>query len=292
MTDASKSRMPDVVFVGRANIDLTVRVPQRAGVGRSVFGKPLIVTPGGKSLNQAVAAASHEVHSCLMARAGMDSWGNDIIAELVRSGVDTSLFHLIEDAVTGAAIIEVTPDGENFITLALSPATDVTDADVTRAFDSLRPKVVVVQLDLPMGPVQELLGHRRAPVVIGNLIPTSDFCQFDKLDVFVVNLFEAAAILGEAMSDPVEAGRALRALGPNAVVVTAGSSGAAYVDSTGSGVIPAPPVAVIDTTGAGDAFLGGLAAALAREATLADAVALGVASGTEAVQHLSAQKPY
>lgn len=283
----------DVAFLGRANIDLTVRVPYRASPGRTAIGSSLIATPGGKSLNQAVAAARLGARCCLIANTGADAWGQQLTTALTEAGVETRYFKQVEGAHTGAAIIEVTPDGESYVTLALSPATELTIDDVRDAVDAITTTTLVVQLDLPPEPVTALLTQRRFPLIVGNLIPHAglDRAMLQQLDILVVNQHEAAAILHTPVTDPLDAVTRLRRLGPDTVVVTAGAQGAAYDHPDGSGTIPAPTVPVIDTTGAGDAFLGALTLALTRRTPLPEAVATAVHTGSLAVQHASAQPP-
>ncbi|SCL73601.1 ribokinase [Micromonospora peucetia] len=280
----------DVAFVGRANIDLTIHVPHRARAGRTAIGSPLTASAGGKSLNQAITAARHGGHAALIANLGADTWGHHITAALAEAGVDTRHVRLIPDTTSGAAIIEVTPDGASYITLALSPATELTPGDIHHATTNLAAQAVVVQLDLPPEPVTTLLSHRRAPIVIGNLVPhpSLDPDLLAKLDILVVNQHEAAAILHTTVGDPLDAAAALQRLGPQTVVVTAGPNGAAYTHPNGSGTVPAPTVPVIDTTGAGDAFLGCLAVDLARHIPLPDALTTAVHAGSQTVQHSGA----
>ncbi|MFG1954990.1 ribokinase [Micromonospora sp. NPDC048830] len=281
----------DVAFVGRANIDLTVQVPRRASPGRTSFASSLTASPGGKSLNQAIAAARRGGRSCLIANVGDDSWGHQVAAALTGAGVDTRHVTLLPQTTTGAAIIEVTPDGESYITLALSPATELTTDDIRRATDGLDAQAVVVQLDLPPQPVTALLNRRPAPIIIGNLVPHRelDNALLRHLDVLVVNQHEAAAVLHTTTDDPLTAAAELRQLGPSTVVVTAGANGAAYIDPHGAGSVPAPAVSVVDTTGAGDAFLGSLALDLARGIPLPDAITTAVHVGAQAVRHAGAQ---
>ncbi|TDB69890.1 PfkB family carbohydrate kinase, partial [Micromonospora sp. KC723] len=161
----------DVAFVGRANIDLTIHVPHRARPGRTSIGSSLTVSAGGKSLNQAIAAVRCGGRAALIANVGADAWGHQITATLTDVGVDTRHVRLIPHATTGTAVIEVTPDGESYITLALSSATELTTHDIHHATSDLTTEAVIVQLDLPPEPVTTLLRHRRAPIVIGNLVP-------------------------------------------------------------------------------------------------------------------------
>jgi ribokinase len=266
-----------IAFTGRANVDLTLRVPYRPGPGRAVFAPPLVPTPGGKSLNQAYAAARLGGDAALIATAGDDDWGRLLHRTLTGAGVSVDDFRLIPGVPTGAAVIEVTPDGESYVVLA--PSADLTAADVERA----RPaEVVVAQLDLPWEPLEALLARPRPRVLIGNLVPHPDF-DLAALDVFVANEHEAAAVLGEPSIPPDEAAAALRGRGIASVVVTAGPRGAAYAGRTSTGTVGAPPVVAVDTTGAGDAFLAALALHLGRGEPLADSVIAAVRVGSRAV---------
>ncbi|MFF0099771.1 PfkB family carbohydrate kinase [Micromonospora sp. NPDC005257] len=291
MTDSSGAgEQVDAAFVGRANIDLTIHVPHRARPGRTAIGSALPVNAGGKSLNQAIAAARRGGRAALIANVGADTWGHQIITALTDARVDTRRVRLVPDATTGAAIIEVTPDGESYITLALSPTTELTTDDIHRATAGLAAEAVIVQLDLPPEPVTTLLSHRRAPIVVGNLVPNPDLDPrlLAELDVLVVNQHEAAAILRTTAGNPLDAAAALQRLGPRTVVVTAGPNGAAFTHPHGSGTVPAPAVPVVDTTGAGDAFLGSLALDLARHTPLPDAITTAVHAGSHTVGHSGA----
>lgn len=293
MTDDRGPGTVDVAFIGRANIDLTIDVPHRARPGRTTFGTSLTTSPGGKSLNQAIAAARRGGRACLIANVGADTWGHHIAAALTDAGVDTRHVTLIPDVSTGAAVIEVTPDGESYVTLALSPATELTADNIRHATATLDARAIVVQLDLPPEPVTAVLRRRPAPIVIGNLVPHPDLdpALLQHLDVLVVNHPEAAAILHTTTDDPLAAAIALQRLGPRTVVVTAGPHGAAYTHPHGTGTVPAPTVAVIDTTGAGDAFLGSLALDLARHTPLPEAITTAVQVGSQAVVHTGAHIP-
>ncbi|MEV0428236.1 PfkB family carbohydrate kinase [Micromonospora sp. NPDC050495] len=294
MTDSSGAGdRVDAAFVGRANIDLTIHVPHRARPGRTAIGSPVTTSAGGKSLNQAFAAARHGGRAALIANVGADTWAHQITTALTDAGVDTRHVRLVPDATTGAAIIEVTPDGESYITLALSPATELTTDDIHRATSGLGTEALIVQLDLPPEPVTTLLSHRRAPIVVGNLVPHPDLDPrlLAELDVLVVNQHEAAAILRTTAGTPLDAAAALQRLGPRIVVVTAGPSGAAFTDPHGSGTVPAPAVPVVDTTGAGDSFLGCLAVDLAHHTPLSDAITTAVHAGSHTVGHSGAHTP-
>ena len=287
----------DVTIIGRANIDLTVRVPYHPSPGarQTVFGSELVATAGGKSLNQAIAVSRLGGRACLVANAGADHWGHQLRTTLVEAGVDVGQFRILPDVPTGVAIIEVTPDGENVIVLATSPKTELTAEQVGIALAESAAPVVVVQLDLPPEPVVAALAESRRPMIrVGNLVPHTvldpDLMRY--LDVLVVNHHEAATMLGGGdVADPLAAAQRLRELGPPTVVVTAGADGAAYSHADHAGRVAASKVPVVDTTGAGDAFLGGLVLVLAGGAALPEAVARAVRVGTDAVQHEGAHSP-
>ncbi|WBB93443.1 PfkB family carbohydrate kinase [Verrucosispora sp. WMMC514] len=278
---------PQVAFIGRANIDITVRVPQRPVAGRTMFASaPATTTAGGKSLNQALAARKTGVLTSLISAAGDDPWGTFLHRALTDAAVDVSFFQLVSAASTGVAIIEVTPDGENYIVLARHPETELTGEHVHRGLQQLQAPIVVTQLDLQPDAVDAVFRHHRAQTIVGNLVPhpTLGRTALVPLDLFVSNEAEAAAILGRHHVDPSVAAEELRKLGPRAAVVTAGAHGAAYSSPDHTALIPAQHVNALNTSGAGDAFLGTLVAQLARQAPLPHAVVEGVAAATTFVQ--------
>ena len=270
---------PTFAVLGRANADLTVRVPHRASEGRAVFGEPLVVTAGGKAFNQACAIARLGGRAALVANAGDDGWGRLLARTLAEFGVDAGRFRLLPGETTGAAVIEVTPDGESYVTFARSPGTEPTAADA-RGIDA---DVIVTQLDIPGAAVEAL---PRARLLIGNRVPDPSVATafLAELDVYVVNEPEAAAVRGDAAAgtaDPVEA---LLGLGFRSVVVTRGARGAAYGHPGGTGTVSAPAVEAVDSSGACYAFLAALAVELGRDRALPDAVAVAVEVGSRAVR--------
>ncbi|WP_433231016.1 PfkB family carbohydrate kinase [Micromonospora sp. CA-248260] len=284
--DETSPSPPQVIVVGRANIDITVRTPQRPQPGRTTFASaPATTTAGGKSLNQARAAAGAGARTTLVANAGTDEWGTFLQRALTDAGVDVSYFQLIPSAPTGVAIVEVTPDAENHIVLALSPATELTADQVRDALRRLHAPTVLTQLDLPPDAVHAVLQHHRAETLIGNLVPhpTLGSAVLAALDLFVCNEHEAAAILGRHHAEPTTAAQELHKLGPRAAVVTAGARGAAYSTAEHTKLVPAPHVHATDTTGAGDHFLGTLTARLTQNTPLGQAIVDAVTVATAVV---------
>ena len=282
-----------IAFVGRANIDLTVRVPHRAEAGRVAFGSGLNTMPGGKSFNQAVAVTRLGGRAELIANAGADQWGRQLRDALVAAGVGTTGFRLLDDAPTGAAIIEVTPDGESYVVLAVSTQTELTRMNVSQSLRRIDPAVIVAQLDLPAPALDGVWDVPRARLLIGNLVPdhTVDRSMLSRLDLYVVNEHEAAIVLGTDPANPAEAAHELHRLGPRSVVVTAGGDGAYFSSNDETGSVAGAEVEAIDTTGAGDAFLAALALRLTQGASLANATAFANETGARAVQTEGALLP-
>jgi ribokinase len=161
----------EIVVVGRANVDLTVRVPGLPTPGRAVFSAGLVSAPGGKGLNQAITVVRLGGQAMLVASVGADRWGDELRVALAAAGVDTRGVRQVPGAATGAAIGQLTPDGEPFVTVAVPPETELSGDDVAAAFAGRSPAVVVIQLDLRPDAVRELLQGSRPEVVIGNLVP-------------------------------------------------------------------------------------------------------------------------
>jgi ribokinase len=276
----------DVVVVGSANADLVVTVDRRPGPGETVLGSDTEVLPGGKGANTAVAAAKLGARVSLLAAVGDDSHGRMLLDSLRRSGVDTGSVHR-SDRPTGVAYIFVTPDGENSI-LVSPGANTALSADDLAIGDA---KVLVASLEVPLPTIErtvEIAAERGIRAVL-NLSPFADLSEatLHRLDPVVVNEHEAAQLLG---GDPDP--RRLLGLGPRSAVVTLGARGALVIESSGVQEIESPKVEAVDTTGAGDAFTGALAARLAGGDELAEAARFAVKVAAISVTRRGAQPSY
>jgi ribokinase len=289
----------DVVVVGSANADLVVRVERRPLAGETVLGGDVATVPGGKGANQAVAAARLAAGSgvgvAFVGRVGDDEHGAMLRASLTAAGVDVT--HLrTADRPTGAALILVDPDGDNSI--VVSPGANAAlHPDDARCDLVAAAGVLVLQREVAPEVSLAAAEHTGGHVLL-NLAPAGPVppALLARTDVLVVNEHEAAALLGEPVgsgpSGPEEAASRLRALGPAGVVLTLGGRGAVAVDGTGTARAAAPAVRVVDTTGAGDCFVGALAWRLATGAPLADALAVAVRAGALAVTEAGAQPSF
>lgn len=258
--------------------------------GETVTGDDVVVAQGGKGANQAVAAARLGTDVRFVAALGDDADGAGYARSLSDAGIDCGI-HWVEGRSTGAAAIWVDDRGENSI--VVSPgANGVLSADDVERLATSAP-IVLAQLEVPLDAVAAGLrfgvNHRvlnPAPMVGG----VNELLA--EVSVLVPNQTELATLAGssnppETVEETVDLVRSC--LDGLDVVVTMGSQGAVYVSGPTVGYVPAPEVEVVDTTGAGDAFCGGLVAALARGAALEAAVRSAVASGAAAVGGLGAQ---
>jgi ribokinase len=284
-----------VLVVGSLNADLVVRVERRPKGGETVLGSDLAVHPGGKGANQAVAAARLGGDVAMIGCVGDDPYGALLLDSLRSSGVNASGVSVAPDRATGVALITVTPDGENSIVVAPGANSLVTVERVDE-LDLPSAAVVLGQLELPVETISRLAecaGAAGARFVLNHApivdLPWEAVAEADPL---VVNEHELAALAGQSVNGVGPAAQASRALvrrGCSSVVVTLGGLGAGVLDANGWVHVPAATVPVVDTTAAGDAFVGALAVELAAGRELDDATRFAVRAGSLAVQRVGAQ---
>jgi ribokinase len=287
----------DVFVVGSINQDFVLSVERRPEPGETVTEAQLSKGNGGKGANQAAAAALLGAGVKFLGRVGDDGFGEPLVKALADKGVDTSLIEASPDSSTGTAFITVTPDGENAITVAPGANRSLSTDDVDDASEAIGDgRVLVAQMEVPLDVVLRAVevAVRQGTRALVNLAPTTEVSPklLEKLDPLVVNEHEAAFLLEkkvEGVDGALDVARELLALGPKAVVITLGEDGAVFSDGDSTRHVPSPEVEVVDTTGAGDAFVGALAARLARDNPLEDAVAYAVRAGAAAVTKEGAQ---
>ncbi|MFJ9414268.1 ribokinase [Streptomyces sp. NPDC101227] len=291
--------MYDVLVVGSANADLTVRVERRPGAGETVLGTDLVESAGGKGANQAAAAARLGGRTALLARVGGDAFGELLLSAQREAGTDVAPVIVDEAARTGTAMIIVSPDGDNSIVVSPGANAALTPADVAAATQVIADSSVVsLQLEIPMESVRaaasaaEDAGTR----VVLNPSPAPEAALAPELlavaDPLVVNEHEARQLSGLTDGKPGEWAQALHAKGARSVVITLGGEGALVLDASGMSEVPGVRVKAVDTTGAGDAFTGALATRLARGDALPDAARFAVRVGAAAVTKPGAQPSY
>lgn len=283
--------MARVIVVGSINQDVTVTVDRFPDPGETLSGSSLTYSLGGKGANQAAGAAHSGVAVAFVGAVGSDLSGQRLRSDLASHGVDVT--HLREvDGPSGTALITVAASGENTIILDAGANASVT---VEPAKASLFPSpadIVVLQAEIPAEANDAALAwaHSFGARVLLNLAPArpTDAAFMARIDILVVNETEAGLTLGTpAPSNPTQAigiARALRGLGPEHVMVTLGADGAAWASGSEAGHCPALTLGeAVDTTGAGDACVGALAAAMALGKPFVEAVADGIRAGSTAV---------
>ncbi|MDI7247036.1 MAG: ribokinase [Bacillota bacterium] len=279
---------PRIVVVGSFMMDLMSRTPRLPVPGETVMGGPFQMGPGGKGSNQAVAAARLGADVSMVVSLGRDYFGDVAYNNLVQEGVDVGCVKRVDNVSTGAALIMVDEKkGENMIVVAPGSNNELGPEDVDRAKGLiLGSHCMLVQLEIPLSTVEYAIGlaHDNNVGVILNPAPGRPLPDelFQKVDVLTPNESEASAITGQPVVDVNTAGRAARELlarGCRNVVITLGAAGALAANGDGVHLVSGFNVKTVDTTGAGDAFNGALAVALAEGQSLLDAVRFANAAG-------------
>lgn len=249
-------------------MDLVTSVERLPQPGETVGGQGFTRYPGGKGLNQAVAAARLGAQVILFGRVGQDEFGEELLCVARENGVDVSFVEKVP-AQTGTATVLVDPKGENMIAYAPGANALVDETYLGRIFPMLNDvDVLLLQLEIPLSTVAEALGRLPAehPLVILNPSPAQDLraLPLARVDVLVPNAQEFQVLTGwSGNPDELErAGRRLLGRGIKALVVTAGPAGAYLVETEGITHFPAFPAEVVDATGAGDVFCAALAVKL------------------------------
>lgn len=256
-----------VLVVGGINADVTVAVDRRAQPGETVVGAGPTWSPGGKGANIAAAAARAGAQVTMCGAVGNDAMGRDQLDALQQAGVDVSAVRVCDGQATGVALIAVTPDGENSITVGAGANLHVDANDVNGAGPH---DVLLVQSEIGCATVDAAVAASPDSRVVLSLAPVGRISAdtWRRADPLVVNRAEAGDILSQFDHPPVDDPDALvRALvdvsGAASAVVSLGADGCVVGSSEGTTRVPAVPTVVVDTTGAGDALAGTLVAHLA-----------------------------
>jgi len=277
------------------NLDIVVQVPALPRPGETVAGGSLAMHPGGKGANQAVAAARLGAGTAMIGRVGADDFGRQLRAALDAAGVSTVAVQDDPSEPTGVALIAVEPSGQNSIVVAPGANLRVSPDDVVaagRLFESAR--VCLMPLEVPLDTIAAAAERAQAAgcKVILNAAPATELPSelLTTIDLLVANEVEAATLLHTRLpAKPDDAALALLALGARGAILTLGERGLWLAQAGRLDYVPAFPVRAVDTTAAGDAFLGGLAAAHVRGTELAEACRYGAAAAALAVTRPGAQ---
>jgi len=267
--------------MGSFIVDIMMRAPRLPLPGETIKGSVFKIGPGGKGSNQAVAARRAGAETTIITKIGKDQFTSLAIELFKREGLATDLVFVDDSAATGAALIMVDENsGQNSIVVTLGACGNLTTAEIDKARDKIaRAGVFLTQLETNLTVVEHAIGIAQAngvPVIL-NPAPADSVpdAVLAKVDYLTPNESEASALCGfaiESIDDMQKAGQQLLARGVKNVIFTIGAKGAYLYNARTQRVFPPHDVKVVDTTGAGDAFNGGLAVALAEKKSLEQAI--------------------
>jgi ribokinase len=277
-----------VVVLGSANLDLVFSVASIPRPGETVLATGQRQHPGGKGLNQAVAAARAGAPTVFIGAVGDDSAADLLVEAMEGAGIDTAQLRRV-DGPSGIAVVTVDEAGENAIVVAAGANKTLTSVEPGERALIEAAGVLIAQLEVPLATVAEAAAVACASgtTVVLNAAPaqTLDRSLLTTVDVLVVNEHEARRLAGldGGEGDAVALARLLAAQ-VSTVVVTLGADGAAWCGEAGEGLVAAPQATAVDTTGAGDTFTGVLGAGLAEALPIGAAVERAVVAAAISVE--------
>ena len=285
-----------IVVFGTLNVDVVMPMPRLPAPGEGVKGDAHVLLPGGKGGNQALAAARAGARVTMVGAVGRDAFAEIALADLAAEGIDLGAV-VRSDRPTGLQAIAVDPSGETIMI-----GSNGANGDAAAALPALAARLsdeamLLIQTSVGTAAAAAAVEAARsagARVVLTATVPPEG-TLLDAVDLLLVNRPEASALARAAAlpDEPAAFARALAARHATTVVVTLGAQG--LVAATPDGTIltaPPPPTTIVDTTGAGDALAGAVAAALDRGADLATALAEGVAAGALACHEVGARSSF
>jgi ribokinase len=272
---------PRIAVIGSANTDLITFADVFPRPGETLFGTNFDLGFGGKGANQAVAARLCGGEVLMVAKVGRDLFGEATVRNFSSLGIDTTHVKIVEDAPTGVAPIFVEPSGQNRIIVVKGANDRLTAADVDAAAEQLRAvNTIILQFEIPLQTIYHTVRFARANKIrcIVNPAPAlpATLADLAAADYFIPNETEAEAITGRPVRTLEDAGACATELlgkGFTRVVITLGARGSLLAGPDGQVHIAPFPVTAVDTTGAGDAFIGSLAVFLAEGMLEKDALA-------------------
>jgi ribokinase len=286
-----------IAVVGSINMDLVVRTPRMPLPGETLTGSDFRTISGGKGANQAVAAARMGAQVSLVGCVGADAFGAEMRDRLAADGIDLGYVDIAQDVPTGVAVILVDAGSQNCIVIAAGANAVLTAQSIERAAAAIeQAQLLICQLETPLPAVQRAIeiARRKGKVVVLNPAPALalDPGLLKQVDYLIPNETEATLLTGVAVTDIPSAevaAKQLRAQGAKVVLLTVGAKGVLVVDGAGTTLLPALPVRAVDSTAAGDTFVGSFAVGLAEGLPLVKAVMLGQCAAAISVTRFGAQ---
>ncbi|MBV4522943.1 ribokinase [Pseudomonas sp. SWRI74] len=286
-----------VVVIGSLNMDLVTRAPRLPRGGETLIGESFATVSGGKGANQAVAAARLGAQVSMVGCVGSDAYGNELREALLAEQIDCQAVSTVEGS-SGVALIVVDDNSQNAIVI-VAGANGALTPSLIGCFDAVlqAADVIICQLEVPDATVGHALKRARelGKVVILNPAPASRPLPADwyaNIDYLIPNENEASALSGlpvDSQQSAQAAATRLIEMGAGKVIITLGAEGSLFADGKGYAHFSAPTVKAVDTTAAGDTFVGGFAAALAAGKSEAEAIRFGQIAAALSVTRAGAQ---
>lgn len=286
-----------ITVIGSINVDLVARARTIPRPGETVLGGDFQTIPGGKGANQAVAAGRLGADVTMVGRVGSDPFADFLVNNLERNGIATSYLIKDAEAPSGVALIMVDELGQNSILVASGANSHLTPVDVDAAEKAVvTADVLLLQLETPLVTVLRAasLAKENGIKVILNPAPAYPLPDniFPQIDYLIPNETEASMLTGEPLDTPTgleNAARSLLQMGVKTVIITLGKRGALLARQDAIRYFPPFEVNPVDTTAAGDAFVGSFAVALAEGKPMDEAIRWGNAAGALATTRVGAQ---
>jgi ribokinase len=278
-------------------MDLVTYTSRMPVIGETIMGKSFKQIPGGKGANQADTIAKLGAKVRMIGCVGCDDMGSTLLESLKNDGVDISMVKMVADIATGIASITVDSAGNNSIIVVPGANNMISPSDIEKSIDIIKDSsVVVAQLEVPIDTVRYAMkaAKQMGKLTILNPAPATELEDelLADVDILIPNDTELEILSGIKVKDEADILRAAQVLlgkGVRELIITLGSKGCMHVNKAGSKIYPAYEVTAVDTTAAGDSFIGAIAVAINEGKSLEEAIYFATAVGALTVTKEGAQ---
>ena len=287
----------NIVVLGSSNTDMVVKAAHLPAPGETILGGQFFMVPGGKGANQAVAAARSHSSVAFIAKVGTDIFGQQAIAHYQQEGILVDTIFQDEENPSGVALISVDAKGENCILVAPGANATLTPKELQSVKNTIiSGNVLLMQLEIPIETIEQAIdiAVQHDTKIILNTAPAQALTDqlLQQVDILILNTSEAQFYTGMTIENWEEAALAADYLYqkcPGIIIITLGAKGSLLKEKDNYIQIPAEEVNAVDSTAAGDTFCGVLAACVAKEMSIVDAVKLASKAAAISVTRMGAQ---